>query len=112
VLTEVQFSLSTQIQDLHIGNNRGVNEDYCVLGCEKTQLADVLEHKVPPSPRSQGVRLLVNSLIQPQMERFINRYSSFYIDANNLLLTNHTISKHAFKLSHLMHNGALIWLRV
>jgi len=34
MLTEVKYSLSTQIQDLHIGNNWGVNEDYCVLGCD------------------------------------------------------------------------------
>jgi hypothetical protein len=96
---EVQYSLSIQIQDLHIGNNKGVNEDYRVLGCEKTQLAEVLEHKVPPSSRSQGVRLLVGSLLQPQMGRFINGYSSLPIDANNLLSKNRTISKHAFKLS-------------
>jgi len=51
MLMEVQYSLSTQIQDLHIGNNRGVNEDYHVLGCKTTQLAEVLEHKVPPSSR-------------------------------------------------------------
>jgi len=54
MLMEVQYSLSKQIQDLHIGNNRGVNEDYCVLGCETTQLANVLDHRVPPSSRSQG----------------------------------------------------------
>jgi hypothetical protein len=59
---EVQYSLNIQIQDLHIGNNRGVNDDYRVLGCETMQLADVLEHTVPPTSRSQGVRLLVGSL--------------------------------------------------
>jgi hypothetical protein len=34
------------------------------------------------------------------MGRFITRHSSLPIDANNLLSTNHTISKHAFKLSY------------
>jgi len=61
----------------------------------KQQLANVMEHRVPPSSRSQWVRLLVGSLLQPQIRRFITRHSSFSIDANNLLLT---ISKYAFKL--------------
>lgn len=82
MLIEVKYSLCIQIQDLHTGNNRGVNEDYHVLGCETTQLADVLEHTVPPSRRSQGVRLLVGPLLQPQMGRFITRYSTFSTDAS------------------------------
>jgi len=98
VLIKVQYSLSIQIQDLQIRNIRAVNVDYRLLGCETMQLA-VWENTVPPSSRSQGVRLLVGSLLQPQMRRFINRHSSFSIDASNLLSTNHTISKHAFKPS-------------
>jgi len=76
-----------------------MNVDYRLLGCETMQLADVLENTVPPSLRSQAVRLLVGSLLQPQMRRFINRHSSFSIDASNLLSTNRTISNHAFKPS-------------
>jgi len=90
MLMEVKYSSYIQIQELHTGNNRGVNENYRVLGCETTQLANVLEHAVPPSSRSQGASLLVGSLLQPQMGRFITRYSSSSIDANNLLLTNRT----------------------
>jgi len=100
MLMEVQNSLSIQIQDLHIGNNGCVNEDYRVLECETTQLANVLEHRVPPSSRSQVVRLLVGFLLQPHVGRFITRYSNFSIDANNLLSTNCTISKRAFKPLH------------
>jgi len=99
MLMEVQYSLSIQIQDSQIGNNRGVNEDYHLLGCETKQLADVYDNIVPLSSRSQGVRLLVGSLLQPQMGRFITRHSSFSIDANNLLSTNRTISQHALKPS-------------
>jgi len=100
MLMAVQYSLSKQIQDLQIGNNRGVNEDYRLLGCETKQLADVFENIVSPSSRSQGVRLLVGSLLQPQMGRFITRYSSFSIDASNPLSINRTISQHALKPSH------------
>jgi hypothetical protein len=76
----------------------GVNEDYCLLGCKTMQSANVLENTGPPSSRLQRVRLLVGFSLQPQMERFITRHSS-PIDANNLLSTNPTTSKHAFKLS-------------
>jgi hypothetical protein len=77
----------------------GVNKDYHLLGYKTMQSANVLENTGPPSSRLQGVRLLVGFSFQPQMERFITRHSSLSIDANNLLSTNRTTSKHAFKLS-------------
>jgi len=76
-----------------------VNEDYCLLGCKTMQLANVLENTGPPPSRLQGVRLLVGFSLQPQMGRFITRHSSLSINANNLLSTNRTTSKHGFKLS-------------
>jgi len=78
----------------------GVNEDYHLSCCEMLQLPDVLDNMLPPFSRSYGVRLLVDSVLQPQMGMFITRYGSFSTDANNLLSTNSTISKHAFKLSY------------
>ena len=65
MLIAVQYSLSTQIQDLQIRNNMGVNEDYHLLGCKTMQLANVLEDTGPPSSRLQGVRLLVGFSLQP-----------------------------------------------
>ena len=76
-----------------------MNEEYRLLGCKTTQFADILENKGSPSSRLQGVRLLVGSSLQPQMGRFITWHSSLPTDASNLLSTNHTTSKHAFKLS-------------
>lgn len=46
----------------------GVNEDYRLLWRETTWLANVLKNTVPPFSGSQGVRLLVSSLLQPKME--------------------------------------------
>jgi len=90
----VQYSFSIQIQDIQIGNNRGVDKDYHLLGCETKQLGDVFENIVPPSSRSQGFKLLVSSLLQPQMGRFITRYGIFSVDANNLLSANCITSQH------------------
>jgi hypothetical protein len=49
MLMEVQCSMCTQIQDLHTGNEMGMNEDYHLLGCETMQMADVFENILPPS---------------------------------------------------------------
>jgi hypothetical protein len=38
-----------QIQDFRSANKIGVNEDYRLLNCEATQLAQVLENVLPPS---------------------------------------------------------------
>jgi hypothetical protein len=102
---------STQIQDLQMGNNMIVNTNYRLFGCKTMQLADVLENNGPPSSRLQGVRFLVGSSLQPKMRWFNTRHSSLSIDANNLLSTNRTTSKYAFKVSltlKLSYHDALI----
>ena len=48
LLMEVQYSIHIQIQDLQSANKIGVNEDYHLLDCEVTQLANVLENVLPP----------------------------------------------------------------
>jgi hypothetical protein len=64
-LITMQHSMSTQIQDLQIGNTMIVNKDYHLLGCKTMQLADGLENNRPPSSRLQWVRFFVGSSLQP-----------------------------------------------
>lgn len=75
-------------------------------------LTDVLEEHTAPSSGQQDVRPFWGTSLQPQLRMFITRPSTFKIDAKELLSTNGTTYKLAFKLSLtlncLMYSDCLI----
>jgi len=99
MLMEVEYPMSTQIQDLQLANKMvwmKITIFQAVKPCSwlmlwRTYCLHFQGHK--------QWRLLVGSSLQTKMGMFITKHSSFSIYASNLLSTNSTISKHAFKLS-------------